>query len=127
MIDLFYAPTPNCWKISIMLEETRLPYRVVPMHMSRGDQFRADFRMINPNSKIPAIVDRSQENRKDPIVVFESGAILLYLARKAGAFLSEDTETQFQTIQWLFWQVGGFGPNLGQHGHFSLYHAEKIP
>ena len=127
MIQLFYAPTPNCWKISILLEEASLPYQLVPVRMSKGDQHTESFRAVSPNGKIPAIVDTAPLNGDKPITLFESGAILLYLANKAKRFLPQQEEARFQTIQWLFWQVGGFGPMLGQHGHFFLYHSEKIP
>ena len=127
MIDLYYWPTPNGWKISIALEEMGLPYHVLPVDIGHGEQFEASFVAISPNARMPAIVDRDPEGGGPPIPVFESGAILLYLASKSGRFLPADPRGRIDVIQWLMWQVGGLGPMLGQHGHFAVYAQEKLP
>jgi GST-like protein len=127
MIDLHYAPTPNGWKISIMLEELDLPYKVIPVNIRAGDQFKAEFLAISPNNRIPAIVDHEPADGGGPFAVFETGAILVYLADKTGRLLPRETRARSVALQWLMWQVGGLGPMLGQHGHFALYAAEKIP
>ncbi|HEU0085219.1 MAG TPA: glutathione S-transferase N-terminal domain-containing protein, partial [Bradyrhizobium sp.] len=127
MIDLHYAPTPNGWKISIMLEELGLPYTVVPVNIRAGDQFKPEFLAISPNNRIPAIVDHAPADGGEPFSVFETGAILIYLAEKTGRFLPADMRGRSKTIQWVMWQMGGLGPMLGQHGHFALYAPEKIP
>ena len=127
MIDLHYAPTPNGWKISIMLEELGMPYTVVPVNIRNGDQFKPEFLAISPNNRIPAIVDHAPADGGEPIAMFETGAILIYLAEKSGRFLPSDLRARFNVIQWLMWQMGGLGPMLGQHGHFALYAPEKIP
>jgi GSH-dependent disulfide-bond oxidoreductase len=114
MIDFHYWPTPNGWKVSIMLEECGLPYRVVPVNIGRGDQFKPEFLAISPNNRMPAIVD-------DGVSVFESGAILLHLAEKAGRFMPTDRRGQKETLEWLFWQVGNLGPMAGQLSHFVNY------
>jgi GST-like protein len=118
MIDFYTWTMPNGRKIAIMLEETRLDYVARPVNLSRGEQFERDFVRISPSGKIPAIVDHDAPG--GPLSVFESGAILTYLAEKTGAFLSADPAARSATLQWLFWQVGGFGPMLGQYGHFSV-------
>ena len=125
MIDLYYWPTPNGWKISIMLEECGLEYRLVPVDIGRGDQFKPEFLAISPNNRMPAIVDHDVEGQ--PVSVFESGAILMYLAEKAGRFLPSDPRARIEVMQWVFWQVGGLGPMAGQLGHFTNYALEKIP
>ena len=127
MIDLYYWPTPNGWKISIALEEMELPYGVRPVNIGRGEQFEADFLEISPNGRMPAIVDRDPSGGGAPLAVFESGAILLYLAEKTGRFLPEDLRGRNDVIQWLMWQMGGLGPMLGQNGHFRLYAPEPVP
>ncbi len=127
MIDLHFAPTPNGWKITIMLEECELPYDVMPVNITRGDQFKPEFCKLNPNGRIPVIVDRSPPDGADPVTIFESGAILLYLAEKTGRFFPRDLRSRYRVQQWLMWQMSGLGPMLGQHGHFSLYAPEKIP
>ena len=127
MIELLYAPTPNGWKISIMLEECGLPYTFRLIDIGRGDQFTPEFLAVSPNNRIPAIIDHDPPGGGEPLAIFESGAILIHLAEKAGRFLSTDPRVRSQTLQWLFWQVGGLGPMLGQHGHFKLYATEKIP
>ena len=127
MIDLHYAPTPNGWKISIMLEELGLPYQVIPVNIRAGEQFRPEFLAISPNNRIPAIVDRAPADGGEPFSVFETGAILIYLADKTGRFLPKEMRARSRVMQWLMWQMSGLGPMLGQHGHFALYAAEKIP
>src|ERR1700726_4974173 len=127
MIDLHYAPTPNGWKISIMLEELGLPYTVIPVNIRAGDQFKPEFLAISPNNRIPAIVDRAPADGGEPFSVFETGAILIYLAEKTGRFLPNDMRGRSRVVQWVMWQMSGLGPMLGQHGHFALYAPEKIP
>ena len=127
MIDLYYWPTPNGWKISIMLEECGLPYNFVPVNIGKGEQFAPDFLAVSPNNRMPAIVDHAPEGGGAPIPVFESGAILQYLAEKTGQFLPLPLRERTQTLQWLMWQMGGLGPMAGQNGHFLLYAPEKLP
>jgi GST-like protein len=127
MIDLYYAPTPNGWKISIMLEECGLDYNAVMVNIMAGEQFAPEFLAISPNNRIPAIVDHAPSDGGDPISVFETGAILLYLAEKTGQFLPRDLRGRTKVTEWLMWQMGGLGPMLGQSGHFKLYAPEKIP
>ncbi len=127
MIDLHYWPTPNGHKITLFLEEAGLPYEIKPVNISTGDQFKPDFLKIAPNNRMPAIVDHEPAGGGAPISVFESGAILLYLAEKTGKFLPQDVRGRFEVLQWLFWQMGGLGPMAGQNHHFSQYAPEKIP
>jgi GSH-dependent disulfide-bond oxidoreductase len=127
MIDLYTAPTPNGWKISIMLEECGLPYQAHLVALGAGEQRSARFLAISPNGRIPAIVDTAPTGGGAPISVFETAAILIYLADKTGQFLPADLRGRTQALEWLVWQVAGFGPMLGQHGHFALYALEKIP
>lgn len=127
MIDLYYWPTPNGDKITIFLEEADLPYRLIPVNIFKGEQFYSEFLKIAPNNKIPAIVDFNPAEGNDPIALFESGAILLYLAEKTKKFLSINPRHRIEAIKWLFWQVGGLGPMAGQNHHFSRYAPEKIP
>jgi GST-like protein len=127
MIDLHYWPTPNGWKISIALEEMELPYRLCPVNIGRGEQFEPDFLAISPNGRMPAIVDHEPGDGRDPVSIFESGAILLYLAEKTGSFLPEDLRARYDVVQWLMWQMGGLGPMLGQNGHFRVYAQEPVP
>jgi GSH-dependent disulfide-bond oxidoreductase len=125
MIDVHTWPTPNGHKVHIMLEETGLPYRVHAVDIAAGDQFQPDFLAISPNNRIPAIVDDEGPDG-EPISLFESGAILVYLAGKTGRFLPPDTRGRYDCLQWLMWQMGGFGPMLGQAHHFMNYAPEKI-
>jgi len=127
MIDLHYWPTPNGHKITIFLEEAGLPYTIHRVNIGQGDQFKPEFLAISPNNRMPAIVDHAPADGGKPISVFESGAILQYLAEKSGKFLSNDLRTKTETMEWLFWQVGGLGPMAGQNGHFNVYAPEKIP
>ena len=126
MIDLYYAPTPNGWKISIMLEELGIPYRVIPVNIRAGEQFKPEFLAISPNNRIPAIVDHQPSDGDGPFSAFETGAILIYLADKTGRLIPTELRARSQVIQWLMWQVSALGPMLGQHGHFALYAPEKI-
>jgi GST-like protein len=127
MIDLYYWTTPNGHKITLFLEETGLEYRIKPVNISKGEQFDAAFLKISPNNKIPAIVDHKPADGGPPISVFESGAILLYLAGKTGEFIPKDLRGQVETLEWVNWQMGGLGPMAGQNHHFSHYAPEKIP
>ena len=126
MIDLYYWTTPNGHKITIFLEETRLAYNIKPINIGKGEQFAPDFLKISPNNRIPAIVDHGPVDGKGPLSIFESGAILEYLADKTGKFLPRDVRGRSEVMQWLFWQMGGLGPMLGQNHHFRGYAAEKI-
>src|SRR5262245_9171901 len=123
MIDLHYWPTPNGHKISIMLEEIGLEYKIVPVNIGRGDQFKPEFLKISPNNRMPALVDPDAPG--GPLSIFESGAILLYLAEKSGRFLPADPRGRFEVVQWLMWQMGGLGPMAGQAHHFRGYAPEK--
>src|SRR3954470_3022924 len=125
-IDLYFWPTPNGWKITIMLEECGLPYKVIPVDISKGEQFKPEFLAISPNNRMPAIVDHDGPDGK-PIAIFESGAILQYLGRKTGKFYPRDERGRADVDQWLFWQVGGLGPMAGQAHHFRGDAAEPIP
>lgn len=127
MIDLYYWTTPNGHKITIFLEEAEVPYTIHPINIGKGDQFQPDFLKISPNNRIPAIVDQAPADGGTPISIFESGAILQYLAEKTGQFLPTNVRDRFEAMQWLYWQMGGLGPMLGQNHHFSQYASEKIP
>jgi GST-like protein len=127
LIDLHYWPTPNGHKITLFLEEAGLPYRIVPVNIARGAQFEPDFLAISPNNRMPAIVDREPADGGVPQPVFESGAILLYLAGKTGRFIPADARGRVTVSEWLMWQVGGLGPMLGQNHHFTRYAPEQIP
>jgi GSH-dependent disulfide-bond oxidoreductase len=127
MIDLYYWTTPNGHKITLFLEEAGLPYRIHPINIGKGDQFAPDFLAIAPNNRIPAIVDQEPAGGGEPVPLFESGAILVYLAEKVGRFLPTDMRGRAEVLQWLFWQMGGLGPMAGQNHHFSRYAKEKIP
>ena len=127
MIELYFWTTPNGYKPLLLLEETGLRYRIVPIDISRGAQFDPAFLAISPNNRIPAIVDRAPAGDAPAVSIFESGAILLYLAEKSGRFLAADTVGRAETLQWLFWQMGGLGPMLGQNLHFSAYAPEHLP
>jgi GST-like protein len=127
MIDLYFAATPNGLKAKLFLEEAQLPYRVMPVSLSKGEQFKPEFLAISPNNKIPAIVDHAPAGGGEPLKLFESGAILLYLAEKIGRFIPTDVHGRAQVLQWLFWQMAGLGPMAGQIGHFNVYAPEKVP
>jgi GST-like protein len=127
MIDLYYWTTPNGHKITMFLEEAKLPYTIVPVNIGKGEQFQADFLKVAPNNRIPAILDKKPKGGGKPIGVFESGAILLYLADKTKKFIPADTRGRWNCIQWLFWQMAGLGPMAGQNHHFAVYAPEKLP
>ncbi|MBS0379033.1 MAG: glutathione S-transferase N-terminal domain-containing protein [Proteobacteria bacterium] len=127
MIELHYWPTPNGHKITIFLEETQLPYRIVPVNIGTGAQFTPQFLAIAPNNRIPAIRDLDPPGGGEPLSLFESGAILEYLADKSGRLLPRDVRGRFTVLQWLYWQVAGLGPMAGQNHHFARYANEKIP
>ena len=126
MIELHYWPTPNGHKITLFLEEAGLPYEIKPVNIGAGEQFKPDFLEIAPNNRMPAIVDTEPAGGGASISVFESGAILVYLAEKTGRFLSSDPRKRYDTLQWLFWQMGGLGPMAGQNHHFAIYAPEKL-
>jgi GST-like protein len=129
VIDFYTWGTPNGRKVSVMLEETGLKYQAFPVNITKDEQFDPDFLKVNPNNKIPAIVDHEPPAQygKQPVTVFESGAILIYLAEKSGQFLPQDAKARMQALQWLMWQMGGFGPMLGQTHHFVRFAKEKVP
>ena len=125
MIDLYYAPTPNGWKISIMLEEAEMEYKVIPVNLGAGDQFKPEFLKISPNNRMPVIVDSDGPGGEE-ISVFESGAILMYLGEKSGKFFPQSAKERIRVLEWLFWQIGGLGPMAGQVSHFVNY-APNFP
>lgn len=127
MIDLYYWPTPNGHKITLFLEEAGLDYTIQPVDISAGDQFKPEFLAISPNNRMPAIVDRDPADGGEPLPVFESGAILIYLAEKIGRFLPTEPRARKTVLEWLMWQVGGLGPMAGQNHHFVQYAPERIP
>ena len=125
MIDLYYAPTPNGWKITIMLEECKLPYKVIPVNLGKGDQFKPDFLKISPNNRMPVIIDHDGPEGEE-VSIFESGAILVYLGEKSKKFFSQNPSERIKVLEWIFWQVGGLGPMAGQVSHFINY-APNFP
>ena len=127
MIELHYWPTPNGHKVTLFLEEASIPYTIKPVNIGKGEQFQPAFLAISPNNRMPAIVDTAPADGGDAISVFESGAILQYLAEKTGRFLPADVRGRYTALEWLYWQVGGLGPMLGQNHHFNRYAPEKIP
>lgn len=127
MIDVYYWPTPNGHKVTLFLEEADLPYKLIPVNIGKGDQFQPDFLRVSPNNRIPAIIDNQPISGGEPIAIFESGAILLYLAEKSGKYFPTELKSRFEVLQWLFWQVGGLGPMAGQNHHFTQYAPETIP
>ena len=127
MIDLYYWTTPNGHKVTMFLEETGLPYTIIPVPIGKGEQFKPEFLAISPNNRIPAMVDHKPSGGGKPLSVFESGAMLLYLAEKTGQFLPKTPHARYDVIQWLFWQMGGLGPMAGQNHHFKVYAPEKLP
>lgn len=127
MIELYYWTTPNGHKITMFLEEAGLPYRIFPVSIGKGDQFKPEFLAISPNNRIPAIIDSAPADGGDAVSVFESGAILLYLAEKTGKLIPSDLRGRKTALEWLFWQMGGLGPMAGQNHHFAIYAPEKIP
>ena len=127
MIQLYYWPTPNGHKVTLFLEEAGLPYQIHGVNIGKGEQFKPDFLKISPNNRMPAMIDDEPPGGGAPVSVFESGAILVYLAEKTGKFLPKDLRGRFEVLQWLFWQMGGLGPMAGQNHHFSQYAPEKLP
>jgi len=127
MIDLHYWPTPNGHKITIFLEEAGVPYNIHKVDIGKGEQFKPEFLAIAPNNRMPAIVDHDPPDGGAPLSVFESGAILFYLANKYQKFISTEMRARMQAVEWLFWQMGGLGPMAGQNGHFNVYAPEKVP
>jgi GSH-dependent disulfide-bond oxidoreductase len=127
MIDLYYWTTPNGHKVTIFLEEAGLKYNVIPINIGKGEQFKAEFLAVAPNNRIPAVVDHEPKGGGKPISIFESGAILVYLADKTGKFGGKDLRTHTEILQWLFWQMGGLGPMAGQYNHFGNYAPDKLP
>ncbi len=127
MIDLYYWTTPNGHKITMFLEEAGLPYKIVPVNIGAGDQFKPEFLAISPHNRMPAIIDCAPKDGGEPVSVFESGAILLYLAEKTGQFIPSDLRGRVQVLEWLMWQMGGLGPMAGQNHHFAIYAPEKLP
>ena len=125
MIDFYYWPTPNGWKVAIMLEECGLQYRMIPVNIGRGDQFKPEFLAISPNNRMPAIVDHDIDG--EPVPVFESGAILIHLAERTGRFMPQSKRGIKETLEWLFWQVGNLGPMAGQLSHFVNYASGDHP
>ncbi len=123
MIDFYYWPTPNGWKVSILLEELGVPYNTIPVNIGQGDQFKPEFLAISPNHRMPAIIDHDVEG--EPVPIFESGAIMFYLAEKHGRFMPDDALGRKETLEWLFWQVGNLGPMAGQYSHFVNYAPEN--
>jgi GST-like protein len=126
MIELYYWPTPNGHKITMFLEEVGLAYEIKPVNIGKGDQFHPDFLKFSPNNRMPAIIDRDPPGGGEPVSVFESGAILVYLGEKTGKFLPTELRPRAEVLQWLFWQMGGLGPMAGQNHHFNVYAPEKI-
>jgi GST-like protein len=127
MLDVYYWGTPNGLKIKLFLEEAQLPYRIIPVDIGKGEQFKPEFLRISPNNRIPALLDNEPADGGPPLSLFESGAILLYLAEKTGRFIPADVRGRAKVLEWLFWQVGGLGPMAGQNGHFNHYAPEKVP
>jgi len=126
MIDLYFWPTPNGLKLRLFFEETGLEHRIIPVNIGQGDQFKPQFLAISPNNRMPAMVDHKPADGGAPLSLFESGAMLLYLAEKTGRFIPADIRGRVEVLQWLFWQVGGLGPMAGQNGHFRAYAPEKL-
>lgn len=127
MIELYYWPTPNGHKVTMFLEEVGLDYAIYPINISAGDQFKPEFLRFSPNNRMPAIIDTDPADKGEAVAVFESGAILLYLAEKTGRFLPQDMRGRKTVTEWLFWQMGGLGPMAGQNHHFGIYAPEKLP
>ncbi len=127
MIDLYYWTTPNAHKITLFLEETGVPYRLVPVNIGKGEQFAPGFLNITPNNRVPAIVDQAPADGGEPVHLFESGAILVYLAEKTGQLMPQDVRHRADVLQWLFWQMAGVGPMFGQNNHFNHVAPERIP
>jgi GST-like protein len=127
MIDLYYCGTPNGLKMAVFFEETGLLHRIIPVDLGKGEQYKPEFLKISPNNKIPAMIDHDPVDGSEPVALFESGAMLLYLAEKIGRLLPRDLRGRNEVIKWLFWQVGGLGPMAGQIGHFNVHAPENVP
>lgn len=127
MVDYYFWTTPNGYKVLVFLEETDIPYRIIPINISKGEQFNPKFLKISPNNKIPVVIDHKPNFSNTPIVIFESGAILLYLAEKTAQFIPAEPTERTEVLKWLFWQVSNLGPMLGQNQHFNQYASEKNP
>lgn len=127
MIDYYFWTTPNGYKVLVFLEEADIPYRIIPINISKGEQFDPKFLKISPNNKIPVVIDHKPSFSSKPVVIFESGAILLYLAEKTAQFIPTELTERTEVLKWLFWQVSNLGPMLGQNQHFNQYASEKIP
>lgn len=127
MIDLYYCGTPNGHKLTMCLEELGLPYRIIAVDIRKGEQFKPEYLAISPNNKIPALVDHDPADEGPPLAMFESGAMLWYLAKRTGMLLPDDERSRMEVMQWLFWQVGGLGPMAGQAGHFRAHAPEPVP
>ena len=127
MIDFYFWTTPNGYKVLMFLEELDIPYRIIPINISKGEQFGSEFLQISPNNKIPAIIDSDPKSGNAPIEIFESGAILLYLAEKTARFIPSELAARSDVLKWLFWQVGGLGPMLGQYQYFHQYAEKRVP
>jgi GST-like protein len=125
-IDVYYWPTPNGWKVTILLEELGAPYNIIPVNIGKGEQFTPEFLKISPNNRMPAIVDHEPLGGGEPLAIFESGAILEYLAEKHGKFMPKEPRGKYEVLQWLYWQMANLGPNSGQANHFRHYAPEKI-
>jgi GSH-dependent disulfide-bond oxidoreductase len=125
-IDVYYWPTPNGWKVTILLEELGAPYNIIPLNIGKGEQFTPEFLQVSPNNRMPAIVDHEPLSGGGPLTIFESGAILEYLAEKYGQFMPKEPRGKYEVLQWLYWQMANLGPNSGQANHFRHYAPEKI-
>jgi len=125
-IDVYYWPTPNGWKVTILLEELGVPYNIIPINIGKGEQFKPEFLKLSPNNRMPAIVDHEPLGGGGPLTIFESGAILEYLAEKYGQFMPKEPRGKYEVLQWLYWQMANLGPNSGQANHFRHYAPEKI-
>ena len=125
-LDVYYWPKPNGWKVTILLEELGVPYNLMPINIGKGEQFEPEFLKISPNNRMPALVDHEPADRKGRLSIFESGAILQYLAEKYGKFLPTDVHGKYEVLQWVYWQMGGLGPMSGQANHFRSYASEKL-
>jgi GST-like protein len=125
-IDVYYWPTPNGWKVTILLEELGVPYNIIPLNIGKGEQFTPEFLQVSPNNRMPAIVDHEPLGGGEPLTIFESGAILEYLAEKHGKFMPKEPRGKYEVLQWLYWQMANLGPNSGQANHFRHYAPEKI-
>ncbi len=125
-IDVYYWPTPNGWKVTILLEELGAPYNIIPINIGKGEQFKPEFLKISPNNRMPALVDHEPLGGGEPLAIFESGAMMEYIAEKHGKFLPKDARGKYEVLQWVYWQMANLGPNSGQANHFRHYAPEKI-